>query len=399
MPDRIYLDHAATTPVRPEVRDAMLPFLGEAAFGNPSSAHAFGRSARAAVEHAREQVAGAVGAEAQQVFFTSGGTEADNLAVLGAAAAAMAKAAHGSAVHIVSSPTEHHAVSAAVHEAARRGALATLLPVDGSGVVDLEVLDQALAGCGPAGRPALVSVMWVNNEVGTLQPVHDIAARCASAGVHFHTDAVQALGKVPVDLGSFAWAAVSVSAHKIGGPKGVGALLVREPSSFAAIIRGGSQQQGLRPGTENVPGIVGFGRAAELAAAEQPGSAAAWAAMRDALQRAIIERVPDAVVHGAAASRAPNILNVSAPGTDSESVLMHLDLAGVAAASGSACTTGSVEPSHVLLAMGVPADLAAAGVRFSFGSLSSAEQIPRVADTYARVVTKVRQLRRVLARA
>ena len=378
----------------------MLPFLGEEAFGNPSSAHAFGRSARAAVEHAREQVAAAVGAEPKHVFFTSGGTEADNLAVLGAATAAMSKPGRGTAVvHIVSSPTEHHAVTAAVHEAERRGASATLLPVDANGVVDSEVLDQALAGRGPAGRPALVSVMWVNNEVGTLQPVRDIAARCAAAGVRFHTDAVQALGKVPVDLGSFPWAAVSISAHKIGGPKGVGALLGREPAAFAAIIRGGSQQQGLRPGTENVPGIVGFGRAAYLAAGEQPAKAAEWAAMRDALQRAILELVPDAVAHGAAAARAPNILNVSAPGTDSESVLMHLDLAGIAAASGSACTTGSVEPSHVLLAMGVPADLAAAGVRFSFGQLSSAEQISRVTETYSRVVAKVRQLRRVLARA
>jgi cysteine desulfurase len=399
MPDRIYLDHAATTPVRPEVRDAMLPFLGEESFGNPSSAHALGRSARAAVEHAREQVAAAVGADPKQVFFTSGGTEADNLAVLGGAVAAMAASARGSVVHIVSSPTEHHAVSAAAHEAERRGAFATLLPVDGNGVVDLDVLDQALAGRGAAGRPALVSVMWVNNEVGTLQPVHDIAQRCAAAGALFHTDAVQALGKVPVDLRSLPWAAVSVSAHKIGGPKGVGALLVREPSSFAAIIRGGSQQRGLRPGTENVPGIVAFGRAAEIAAAEQPRTATALAALRDALQRSILEQVPDAVVHGAGAARAPNILNVSAPGTDSESVLMHLDLAGIAAASGSACTTGSVEPSHVLLAMGVPADLAAAGVRFSFGSLSSAEQVPRVAEAYARVIGKVRQLRRVLARA
>jgi len=398
MLDRIYLDHAATTPVRPEVREAMLPFLGEEAFGNPSSAHAFGRSARAAVEHARERVAAAVGAEPKQVFFTSGGTEADNLAVLGATAAATAGRGAG-IVHIVSSPTEHHAVSAAVHEAERRGAFATLLPVDSNGIVNLEALDQALAGRGPAGRPTLVSVMWVNNEVGTAQPVRDIAARCDTAGVLFHTDAVQALGKVRMDLRSFPWAAVSVSAHKIGGPKGVGALIVRDPASFAAIIRGGSQQQGLRPGTENVPGIIGFGRAAELAAAEQPGNTTAWAAMRDVLQHSIVERVPDAVVHGAGATRAPNILNVSAPGTDSESVLMHLDLAGIAAASGSACTTGSVEPSHVLLAMGVPADLAAAGVRFSFGSLSSAEQVPRVAEAYARVVGKVRQLRRVLLRA
>ena len=400
MPDRIYLDHAATTPVRPEVREAMLPFLGEEAFGNPSSAHAFGRSARAAVERARSQIAAAVGADAKQVFFTSGGTEADNLAVLGGAVAAMTRSGRtAETIHLVSSPTEHHAVSAAVHEAERRGAFATLLPVDANGVVDLDALDRALAGHSPAGRPALVSVMWVNNEVGTLQPVPQIAERCAAAGVPFHTDAVQALGKVPLDLGSLPWAAVSVSAHKIGGPKGVGALIVRDRAAFAAIIRGGSQQHGLRPGTENVPGIVGFARAAELAAAEQPARHAAWSAMRDALQRSILEQVPDAVVHGAGAARAPNILNVSAPGTDSESVLMHLDLAGIAAASGSACTTGSVEPSHVLSAMGVPADLAAAGVRFSFGPLSSSEQVPRVAEAYARVVGKVRELRRVLARA
>ena len=405
MPHRLYLDHAATTPVRAEVREAMLPYLGEDAFGNPSSAHAVGRAARAGVERAREQVAAALGAESKQVFFTSGGTEADNLAILGAVQAAIAKTGAGLArrddgvVHLVTSPTEHHAVTAAVHEAERRGAFATFLPVDLNGTVDLAALDQALAGRGPAGRPALVSVMWVNNEVGTIQPVPGIAQRCAAAGVAYHIDAVQALGKIPVNLAALPWTAVSVSAHKIGGPKGVGALVVRDPSRFTPILRGGSQQQGLRPGTENVPGIVGFGLAAQLAAREQAGSAAAWTAMRDGLERAILERVPDAVVHASGAARAPNILNVSAPGTDSESVLMHLDLAGIAAASGSACTTGSVEPSHVLLAMGVPPVLAAAGVRFSFGPLSSADQVPHVAETYAKVVAKVRELRKVLARA
>jgi cysteine desulfurase len=401
MPDRIYLDHAATTPVRAEVREAMLPFLGEDAFGNPSSAHAFGRTARAGVERAREQVAAALGAEPKQVFFTSGGTEADNLAVLGAVQAAGQRSgrARDDVVHIVTCPTEHHAVTAAAHEAERRGAFATFLPVDANGVVDLAALDRALADRGAAGGPALVSVMWVNNEVGTIQPVREIAERCAAAGVAFHTDAVQALGKVPVDLRMLPWTAVSISAHKIGGPKGVGALLVEEPSRFAALQRGGSQQQGLRPGTENVPGIVGFGVAAELAAREQRRHAEVWVAMRDGLQRAIEEREPRVVVHGAGAARGPNILNLSAPGTDSESMLMHLDLAGIAAASGSACTTGSVEPSHVLLAMGVPPELATAGVRFSFGPLSRADQVPRVAETYAQVVAKVRQLRKVLARA
>jgi cysteine desulfurase len=396
MPDRIYLDHAATTPVRPEVCEAMLPFLGDGSFGNPSSSHAFGRAARAAVEHAREQVARAVGAEPGQVVFTSGGTEADNLAVLGFALARRNDRNSLAGAHLVSTPTEHKAVLGALHEAERQGARVTLLPVDANGVVDLAALDEVLK---EHHLPSLVSVMWVNNEVGTIQPAAAIADRCAAAGAAFHTDAVQALGKVPVDLGALARATLTVSAHKIGGPKGVGALIVRDPRQLHGLIHGGSQQSGLRPGTENVPGIVGFGEAAELAAAELPGHAEAWGAMRDALQRAIGERVSDAVVHGAGAPRAPAILSVSAPQTDSESMLMHLDLAGVAAASGSACMTGAVEPSHVLAAMGVPRDLAAAAVRFSFGALSSPDQVPRVADIYAQVVATVRNLRRVLARA
>jgi len=396
MPNRIYLDHAATTPVRAEVRAAMLPFLGEDAFGNPSSAHGFGRAARAAVEHARAQVARALGAEPAQVYFTSGGTEADNLAVLGAALARRNDRHSLAAAHLVSSPTEHKAVLAAVHEAEAQGARATLLPVDGDGVVDLAALEDALA---EHHRPTLVSLMWVNNEVGTVQPVAEIAKRCAAASVPFHTDAVQAFGKVAIDLRTFPWSAVSLSAHKIGGPKGIGALVVKDPALFRGIIHGGSQQSGLRPGTENVPGIIGFGEAAVLAADEQAATAIAWAAMRDALQRAILERVSDTVVHGTGATRGPNILSVSAPGTDSEAMLMHLDLAGIAASSGSACLTGTVEPSHVLAAMGVPRDLAAAAVRFSFGSLSAPEQVPQVADAYARVVAKVRQLRQVLSRS
>ena len=394
MPSRIYLDHAATTPVRAEVRAAMLPFLGEEAFGNPSSSHTPGRAARAAVEHARTQVARALGAEPGQVYFTSGGTEADNLAVLGAALARRNDRHSLAAAHLVSSPTEHKAVLAAVHEAEAQGARATLLPVDRNGVVYLAALDDALA---EHHKPTLVSVMWANNEVGTIQPVAEIAKRCAAAGVPFHTDAVQAFGKVAMDLKTFPWAAVTVSAHKIGGPKGVGALAVKDPALFHGLIHGGSQQSGLRPGTENVPGIVGFGEAAELAAQEQSAKATAWAVMRNALQRAILERVSDAVVHGTGATRGPNILSVSAPGTDSEAMLMHLDLAGVAASSGSACLTGAVEPSHVLTAMQVPRELAVAAVRFSLGSLSAPEQVPRVADDYARVVAKVRQLRQVLS--
>ena len=395
MPPPIYLDHAATTPVRPEAREAMLPFLDERSFGNPSSSHTQGRTARAALESARERVAAAVGASAREVLFTSGGTESDNLAILGLAECGAAARGWG-VVHLVSAPTEHKAVLGALHEAERRGARVTLLPVDGDGRVDLAALDDALAGRLPGGAPALVSLMWVNNEVGTIQPVEAVAERCRAAGVPLHVDAVQALGKLPVDLRAVPADLLSVSAHKVGGPKGVGALVVRGDTALRPLIHGGSQQHGVRPGTENVACIVGFGVAADLAAVEQPRTSAALAEIRDTLERALARAVPDVVVHGRGAPRSPAILNVSAPGTDSEAMLMHLDLAGVAAASGSACTTGAVEPSHVLSAMGVPRELAVAAVRFSFGSLSEPAQATAVADIYARVVPQVRTLRAAL---
>ena len=398
MPQTIYLDHAATTPVRPEVLAAMLPFLGEEAFGNPSSAHGFGRTARSALDAARERVASAVGAKAREVLFTSGGTEADNLAVLGLAAAAGAGDHSWDRVHLVSSPTEHKAVLGALHEAERRGARVTFLPVSGDGVVDLAALDDALAGKLLGGRPTLVSVMWVNNEVGTIQPIAAAADRCRAAHVPLHVDGVQALGKVLVDLRAVPCDVLALSAHKLGGPKGVGALVVRGELGLHPQIHGGSQQRGIRPGSENVAGIVGFGAAAELAASEQPAAAAKLAALRDAFAQALVAAVPDAVIHGQGAERSPAILSISAPGTDSEAMLMHLDLAGVAAASGSACTTGSVQPSHVLEAMGIRRELAVAAVRFSFGALSRPEQVSLVAETYAKVVARVRGLRDALGR-
>ena len=396
MPSPIYLDHAATTPVRSEVRTAMFPFLGEESFGNPSSAHSIGRTARSALDGARERVASAVGAKAREVLFTSGGTEADNLAVLGLAAAAGAGDHSWDRVHLVSSPTEHKAVLGALHEAERRGARVTFLPVSGDGVVDLAALDDALAGKLLGGRPTLVSVMWVNNEVGTIQPIAAVADRCRAAHVPLHVDGVQALGKVLVDLRAVPCDVLALSAHKLGGPKGVGALVVRGELGLHPQIHGGSQQRGIRPGTENVAGIVGFGAAAELAASEQPAAAAKLAALRDAFAQALVAAVPDAVIHGQGAERSPAILSISAPGTDSEAMLMHLDLAGVAAASGSACTTGSVQPSHVLEAMGVRRELAVAAVRFSFGALSGPEQVSLVAETYAKVVARVRGLRAAL---
>ena len=387
----VYLDHAATTPVRPEVLEAMLPYLTNQAFGNPSSAHRFGRAARAGLEQARREVAQAVGAEPNQVIFTSGGTEADNLGIIGASLAARDR---GGSVCAVVSAIEHKAVLAAAHAVCHLGGREIMLPVDGHGQVSLEALDAALAEA-----PAVVSIMWVNNEVGVVQPVAEIARRCREAGVVFHTDAVQAFGKVPVSLSDLPCTLLTLSGHKIGAPKGIGALVVRDRKAVEAIIHGGGQQFGIRPGTENVPGAVALGRAALLAAREQGEEAVRLRALRDRLVARLRSAVPDLSVNAEGAETAPHVLNVSVAGADSEALLMHLDLAGIAASSGSACSTGSVEPSHVLVAMGVPRDLAVSAIRFSFGRGSTAEEVDRVAEVMPAVVTKVRQLASVLGRA
>jgi cysteine desulfurase len=392
MPARpVYLDHAATTPVRPEVLEAMLPYLTEQAFGNPSSAHRFGRAARAGLEQARREVAQAVDAEPNQVIFTSGGTEADNLGILGAALAARDR---GAAMCAVVSAIEHKAILAAAHAVCHLGGREVLLPVDADGRVALDALDAALRE-----RPAVVSVMWVNNEVGVVQAVREIAGRCCQAGVAFHTDAVQAFGKVPVDLAGLGCTLASLSGHKIGAPKGIGALVVRDRKAIEAIIHGGGQQYGIRPGTENVPGAVAMGRAAALAAAEQADEAARLGALRDELAARIRAMVPDLVVNAEGAARAPHVLSIAVPGADSEALLMHLDLAGVAASSGSACSTGAVEPSHVLVAMGVPRELALGTVRLSLGHATTADDVTRAAEVMPGVVAKVRKLAGVLGRA
>jgi len=387
----VYLDHAATTPVRPEVLEAMLPYLTAQAFGNPSSAHRFGRTARAGLEQARREVAEAVGAEPNQVIFTSGGTEADNLGIVGAA---LASRDRGGAMCAVVSAIEHKAILAAAHAVCHLGGREVLLPVDSEGRLDLAALDAALAE-----RPAVVSVMWVNNEVGVLQPVAEIAGRCATAGVAFHTDAVQAFGKVPVNLATVACTLATVSGHKIGAPKGIGALIVRDRKAVEAIIHGGGQQYGIRPGTENVAGAVALGRAAQLAAAEQASEAARLAALRDELAAGLRAAIPDIVVNAAGAERAPHVLSAAIPGAESEALLMHLDLAGVAASSGSACSTGAVEPSHVLTAMGVARELALATIRFSLGHDSGPADVARVVEVMPGVVAKVRKLAGVLGRA
>src|SRR5438270_6171834 len=386
----VYLDNAATTPVRPEVLEAMLPYLGKDAFGNPSSAHRFGRTARAGVEEAKRTIAEALGVEPGQVIFTSGGTEADNLAVIGSALAARAR---GGPFREAVAATEHKGVLAAAHAVRRLGGEEVGLPVDASGAVEEAALERALAS-----GVAVVSVMWVNNEVGTIQPVARLAARCCEADVPFHTDAVQALGKVPVALRDIGCTLVTISGHKIGAPKGIGALIVRDRHAVEAIIHGGGQQFGIRPGTENVPGIIGLGKAVELATREQADFAARAAALRDELERRVLAVVPDAVVHAAHAPRAPHVSSVSLPGTDSEALLMHLDLAGIACSSGSACSTGAVEPSHVLTAMGVPRELGVAALRFSFGRENTAEDVEAVVGALPKIVEKVRALAAVLHR-
>ena len=387
----IYLDNAATTPVRPEVLEAMLPYLGPENFGNPSSAHRFGRNARAGVEEAKKKVAGAVGADPNQVIFTSGGTEADNLAVIGGALAAKAA---GRKLRAAVESTAHKAILAAAHAVVHFGGEEELLPVDGNGQLDLAAVDAALAR-----KPGVVSVMWVNNETGAIQPVQEIGARCRAAGVTFHIDGVQAFGKVPVAFRELPGDLLTISGHKIGAPKGIGALLVRDRHAIEAIIHGGGQQFGLRPGTENVPGIVALGRAAELTGLGWEDEARRIGTLRDRLWAGIHSALPDAVAHGSGGPRAHHVLSVGIPGADSETLLMHLDLAGIAVSAGSACSTGAVEPSHVLVAMSVPHDLAVGTIRMSLGHGTTAAQIDHVIATFPTVVAKVRKLAGVLARA
>jgi cysteine desulfurase len=382
MPAPIYMDHAATTPVRPEVLDAMQPFFGPR-FGNPSSTHRWGREARAALDEARERVARCLGASPDEVCFTSGGTEADNLAVLGPwrARRDLARTA------IVTTPFEHKAILAAVHAAAREGAAERFADATPDGTVSIESF-AALVDA----RTSLCTVMWVNNEIGTIQPVADLVRIAHDRGALFHTDAVQAFGKVDVHAHATGLDLLTISGHKIGAPKGIGAIFIRRGTPLEPLLHGGTQDRGRRPGTENVAMAVGLSRAAELAVEERSAECTRLGALRDALERALIERIPDAVVHGRGAPRAPHIVNISVPGTDSESLLMALDLAGVAASSGSACQSGSVTPSHVLTAIGVAPDLASAAIRLSLGALTTSSCIDRVTHLFPALIQKARRL-------
>ena len=378
----IYLDHAATTPVRPEVIEAMLPYFG-VKFGNSSSTHRWGREARAATDAARERIAACLGANPDEICLTSGGTEADNLAVLGGWRIQRDGGRHG----LVTTPIEHKAVLMSSHQAAREGADERLLDIDPTGVVNLDSARRHIRD-----DVALASVMWVNNETGVIQPVQELAALAKSVGAVFHTDAVQAFGKLVVDARQTPFDLLSVSGHKFGAPKCIGAMYVRRGTPLAPLFFGGTQDRGRRPGTENVPMAIALATAMELTLKEKDAECARLLALRDRLETSLLERVPDAVVHGRGAPRAPHMLSLSVPGTDSESMLMALDLQGVACSSGSACQSGSITPSHVLSAMGVSSELGSAAIRMSVGKLTTPDHIDRVVALFPALIVRARAM-------
>ena len=363
---RIYLDHAATTPTDPAVVQAMLPYFTEV-YGNPSSVHAFGRESRRSVEAARRQVASAIGAKPSEIYFTNGGTESDNWALKGTAFALQGKGRH-----IITTAVEHHALLHTCQWLEKQGFAVTYLPVDALGRVNPDDVSSAI-------RPdtILISVMMANNEVGTLEPVAEIGKIAKSHGILFHTDAVQAIGAVPVQVEDLHADMLSLSGHKFYGPKGIGVMYLRTGVQVDHLLHGGAQERGQRAGTENLPAIVGLGEAIRLCQ-QRMGDNERIAALRDQLQAGILAALPDARVNGDPAHRLPGNLNVCFPDVDGEALLLRLDLAGVGASGGSACTSGSVDPSHVLLAMGLDRDHARSSIRFSLGRDNTEEEIRAV---------------------
>ncbi len=375
----IYLDNAATTPLRDEVRDAMLPILQED-FGNPSSVHTWGRRASARLEEARERLADALGARRSEIYFVRGGTESDNLAILGRAAAVRAT---GGSDHAVVSAIEHRAVLEAAAKVAEQGGRCSVLAVSPDGAVDLDALDEALED-----RPAVVSVMTVNNEVGIHLPLEEIAARTSARGVALHTDAVQAIGKVPVRVDTLPVDLLSLTGHKIYGAKGTGVLFVREGVEVSPLIFGGGQERALRPGTEDVAGAVGMSVAVDLAVRERELEAPRLGALRDTLEEHLSNGLDGLRVHGETARRAPHILNVGIPGVDPQLLLAGLDMEGIAASAGSACESGGKGGSHVLEALYGAVDGVAA-LRFSVGRSTAEDDVLRVAEATLSVVAGI----------
>jgi cysteine desulfurase len=379
---RIYLDHNATTPIRAEVVEEMLPVLRET-FGNPSSIHWFGQEAKRAMEKARGRVADLLGAELREIIFTSGGTEADNHAIRGV----LEKLA-GKKRHLITSAIEHHAVLSTSQILEKAGYTLTVLPVDETGRVDPSDAEKAIRD-----DTALITIMLANNDVGTLQPVREIASIARDRGVLVHTDAVQAIGKIPVDVRDLGVDFLSISAHKIYGPKGVGALFMRRGARASSLLHGGHHERSRRAGTENVASIVGFGKACELARLGlEEGAPDRLGEMRDHLQEAITTKIPHVLLNGHPELRLPNTLNMSFLFVEGESLLMNLDMKGIAVSTGSACTSGTLEPSHVLMALGRRPEDAHGSLRFSLGRDNTMDDMDRTVEVLAEVVMKLRAM-------
>jgi cysteine desulfurase len=379
----IYLDNNATTAIDPQVLDAMLPYLKEQ-YGNPSSAYTFGRKVARAIDQAREQVASLIHCEPAEVVFTSCGTESDNSAIQSALLIDRDRK------HIVTSKVEHSAILRHAEALARRGYEITLIDVDENGLLDPSTLEEAI-------RPdtAIVSLMWANNETGVLFPIEEIAAICQRKQTIFHTDAVQAVGKIPIDLQSGGIQFLSLSGHKLHAPKGVGVLYVNRRTRFNPFLIGGSQEQKRRGGTHNTASIVALGKAAELAAEYLPEEAARVKNLRDEFEQQVTARIAGVQINGDREHRLPNTANIAIEGADSEGLLMLLDQKGVCCSAGSACTAGSLEPSHVLKAMGFSTERARASLRFSFGRFNTAHEVSSAADILATAVDRVRSANRV----
>jgi cysteine desulfurase len=378
---RIYLDHAATTPTHPEVVKVMLPYFTDA-FGNPSSIYSYGQEAKGAIEEARTKVAELIGARSEEIIFTSGGTEADNHALQG-----IAYANEHKGNHIITTPIEHHAVMEACEFLKRRGFRITYLPVDEYGLVDPRDVKKAITD-----KTILITVMHASNEVGTIEPISEIGKIAQEAEVYFHTDAVQAVGHIPVNVDDLSVDLLSISAHKLYGPKGVGALYVRKGTRLVSIMHGGEQEKRRRAGTENVPSIVGLGKAMEIAGQEM-GKETEWSNyLRDKLIKDLMERIDHIRLNGHPTKRLPNNVNVSVYFVEGESMLLNLDLEGICASTGSACSSASLEPSHVLLALGLPPEQAHGSLRFTLGRENTEADVERVLEVLPGIVAKLRAM-------
>ncbi len=381
METRIYLDHAATTPVKSEVLEAMLPYFSDK-YGNPSSVYSIGRESRKAIDEARERVASAIGAQSKEIFFTSGGSESDNWAIKGVA---YANRARGN--HIITSSIEHHAVLNTCRYLEDDGFEVTYLPVDSNGLVSPEQLREAIKP-----TTTVISVMFANNEIGTIQPIKEIGKIAREKGIYFHTDAVQAVGNIPIDVDELNIDMLSLSAHKFYGPKGMGALYVRKNVKLASFIQGGGQERGRRAGTENIAGIVGLGKAIQLAVENLDDYNSRIRHLRDMIINGIKERIPFVRLNGDPEKRLPGNVNISFEFVEGESLLLMLDMKGIAASSGSACSSGSLDPSHVLLAVGLSHEVAHGSLRMTVGEDNTEEDIRYVLDVLPPIVERLREM-------